>query len=249
MNSPRKVVRARCWREAPTFPSLLGAASLLLSLPAGVSLAVDVVEVDRFERSEVTLELIGPTGQSELVTLRGPSEMHVFFEGPSGGDAFDDDADGRDDVVTELVSLQLSGTSPNLGPVVLDLNPVNASLGGMEEQTNSTTGLLDVPPFAATGLVDSFFGVFFGIEFAGFQLHNADPMHISSVISSKPPGENDLYENREGLELYDVNGNPTGFLIGASSFIFVPEPESGLMIAAAALAALAHIKHRRAAHR
>jgi chromosome segregation ATPase len=45
---------------------------------------------------------------------------------------------------------------------------------------------------------------------------------MSSVITHKPPGPGDTYENPEQVSLLDASGNPTGFSIGAGRH--VPQP-------------------------
>ena len=245
MRSASTKANARAWHDAARLRFLLASVSLLsLSFPAGELLA-DPVEIDHFERSVATLEIIASDGTAETVTVYGPSEMQVYFEGTSEGDALDDNGNGRDEVATELTSLMLSGQSPVLGSVTLDLNPALVSLGGMEEQVNNTSGLLDLPPFAETGRADSFFDVFFVIEVSGIPLHNVSPMRMSSAISHKPPASTDTYEGIEDVELHDASGNLSGIAIHVASYNFVPEPRAGLLIAVVTLSTLARIKRRR----
>jgi hypothetical protein len=244
MESPSESARGRfrVW-VSPSSLRLAGAICFLpwLSLLAGSSLA-DVVEVDPFEFSTATVEIIWLDGTAEWVELRGSSEMHVSFEGTSEGDAFDDDGDGLDEVDAKLAELQLSGASPFFGAVALGLDPASPSLGVMKEKLNATPGLLDVPPFAATGQLDSFFDVFFAMDLGGLQLHNVDPMRLSSVISTKPPAATDTYESIQDIPLYDPDGNLTGIYVGATNVRFLPEPQSGLLIAIAALSILNRVR-------
>ncbi len=99
----------------------------------------------------------------EAINLTGPTGHDVFFEGPSEGDAFDDDLNGLDEVETEMVALNLTGTS-STGPVTLTHSPVQDSPGMMEDLVNNTPGTLDIQPFRPSGSVDSFFDVFFEID-------------------------------------------------------------------------------------
>jgi hypothetical protein len=206
-----------------------------------------IVEVDRSSHSTATVEIIAPDGTAETVQLYGPSEMQVYFEGIREGDALDDDGNGRDEVATELTHLMLSGQSPVLGSVTLELNPAQLSSGAMEEQVNDTSGVLDLPPFAETGRADSFFDVFFVTHVLGIQLHNVTPMRMSSAISHKPPASTDRYESLENIELLDASGNRSGFFMGATSYNFIPEPRAGSLMAVVTLSALARIKRRRSA--
>ncbi|MBN2473844.1 MAG: PKD domain-containing protein, partial [Pirellulales bacterium] len=175
-----------------------------------------VVEVDRFDYSIGQLELVTPLGV-ETIAVSGPATAHVYFEGPVQGVAYDDDGDGRDDVQTEMVALQLSGVSPTLGPVQVRLNPGFASLGEIEERSNAMANVLDLPPFAVAGTADSFFDLFFEIEVGGQSFYTAEPKRMSSVIHHKPPGPGDVYENVEQIPLLDANGQPVpGYYLGAT---------------------------------
>jgi hypothetical protein len=159
-----------------------------------------------------------------LVAVSGPVTVHVHFEGAVEGDALDDDGNGRDDVQTELVALNLSGLSPTLGPVVVRLHPGIPSLGGLEETANNTPGVLDVPPFTAAGSADSFFDIFFEIEVGGQLFYTLDPKQMRSRITHKPPGPGETFDSQEPVTLYDANGDPTDFTLGVTSYTPNPEP-------------------------
>jgi hypothetical protein len=173
-----------------------------------------VVEVDHFPNTTAVMELQLPNGGNVPIALSGPTTVHVFFEGPNEGDANDSNGNGLDEVQTEMVDMQLTGSSP-FGPVVVRLNPNIPSRGQIEETANTQPGRLDLPPFAATGTANSFFDVFFEIEVGGVKFHTATPKRMSSVIAHKPPAPGNTYENLEKITLLDENGNPTGFSIGA----------------------------------
>jgi hypothetical protein len=175
---------------------------------------VEFVEHDYFEDTEAVIELIDPTGGSEVIVVHGPTAVDVYFEGDEG-DADDDDGNNRDEVETEIVSMDLTGYS-SFGPVAVRLNENIPTFGGIEELVNNNPGRLDLDPFHA-GDADSFFDVFFEIVLPdGTVLHNIDPNHMAGLITEKPPGPGDTYEGREQIELYDELGRPTGFLLGAS---------------------------------
>ena len=107
----------------------------------GFALEIDVIPISG------QVQLVAPDGTEELVQLNGQLTLHVFFEGPNDGDAFDDDGDGQGEVQTEIVSMNLRGTSPLLGTVLVQVNPDMPSLGAIEEQINNTPGVLDLSPF------------------------------------------------------------------------------------------------------
>ncbi|MDX1745695.1 MAG: hypothetical protein R3324_07140, partial [Halobacteriales archaeon] len=181
------------------------------------------IEVDAFEETKAEIDIITPGGGTETVDLRGPSTVHVYFEGQTEGDAQDDDGDNRDDVETEIVDLELRGIS-SLGEVIVRLNPNEPSLGEIEELVNNNDGLLDVDPFA-NGDADSFFDVFFEIEIGGQLLFNQDPKTMRAVITEKPPGIGDVYEDPEVIPLFTENGQNSGFALGTTRHIPRPEEE------------------------
>ncbi|MCP3970993.1 MAG: hypothetical protein GY717_11890, partial [Rhodobacteraceae bacterium] len=39
------------------------------------------VEIDQFDMTSATIELLAPTGSSEVINVTGPTTVHVFFEG------------------------------------------------------------------------------------------------------------------------------------------------------------------------
>ncbi len=183
------------------------------------------IEIDQFETTSAVIELIDPNGGIEIVNVAGPTTVHVIFEGKKEGDALDNNRDGLDEVVTEMVSLSLKGNSSR-GPVLVRLNPDMPTVGGIAEQANNTSGTLDVPPFTSKGLADSFFDVFFEIVLPdGTVLHNQEPKRLSSVIRHKPPAEGDSYEGLKETQLFDANGKPSGFSLGAARHIPRPPVE------------------------
>jgi hypothetical protein len=172
-------------------------------------------EVDPFEFNLVQMELIKPGGGSETVDLSGFSSIYTKFDGPGQieGRANDSDGDGLEEVATEMAALDLSGTGPTLGLVKMRLSPDIRSLGEIEEQVNNNPGKLDLPPFTATGTAESFFDIFFEVEFGGNVFHNVQSLRWGDVINHKPP-QNASYGSFGTIPLVDDNGNPTGFYIG-----------------------------------
>src|SRR5262249_47009799 len=130
------------------------------------------------------------------------------------GNLQDADFDGLEEVTTEMLSMSLTGFSPNLGPIHVYLPPlppvaVNRTIGQIEENANTQVDRLDLPPFAPGGGASSFFEVFFEVELPalGLRLHNRDPKHVAGTITHKPPDEGNEYENPQIIRLYDTNEN------------------------------------------
>jgi len=175
------------------------------------------IEIDGFE-SPGRIELITPLG-AEVVELNGHTELRVYFEGLEEGAAHDDDGDEQEEVVTELVEMDLVGSSSMLGEVRVRLRSDAPSLGQIEEQANVTSGVLDVEPFTSGGTADSFFDVFFEIELPDREqtLRARRPKRLTAVLSQKPPAPCDRYEDHRPVELVDTSGSPTGYILGRVS--------------------------------
>jgi hypothetical protein len=178
-----------------------------------------VVEVDYTDTSIGSVDIITPSGGSYRVELAGSSTSRVFFEGDFEGSAYDDDRDGHDEVHIEMVALQLTGSDPEIGPVILRSDPCALSIGLIEEQTDVKTGRLDLPPFSNPCYrAGSFIDVHFEIEFAGMVMHGERPMHLSGVLNHKPAAPGDIYENLEDIRLVDANGVVTDYFLGAAFY-------------------------------
>ncbi len=176
-------------------------------------------EVDHFPDSHAGVELIFPTGETAFAQLVGPTTVEVDLAALA-----DTDANGREQVPTEIVAMELRGDLPGFGEIVLRRSPSRASRGEIEESLDTEPGRLDLPPFAPGGTADSFFDVFFEIELpgVGLLLHNQDPKRLQTRITHKPPAGGEAYEGVDRIELFDRNGQPTGIFVGAGRHM--PDP-------------------------
>lgn len=177
------------------------------------------IEVDHFPDSEAQIQIVVPGGTVEVLDLSGPTTVEVNLTNPT-----DTDGNGQEQVPTEMVQLDLTGSSPALGNVTIRLSPTRRTVGEIEENVNNNPGLLDIPPFAPSGTADSFFDVFFEIEVPGIVLHNEDPARIvANDLTHKPPAEGETYCGDAQVQLYDENGNPVPF--GLLTYCHTPNPE------------------------
>lgn len=176
-----------------------------------------VYEADPFELSWANIEVLKDGTVLDDVELSGFSSMYVLFKMQGEGYAWDGDGDGLDGVNTEIVVLDLAGSSPNLGIVNMRLAPDISSVGKMEELVNNTDGILDIPPFALEGSVDSFFDMFFELEIGGVVYHNEDPLRWTSTLYHKPP-THEMYESTVSVSLYDNNGQPSIYSLGSTRY-------------------------------
>ncbi|MHC4335562.1 MAG: hypothetical protein ACYSUV_17695 [Planctomycetota bacterium] len=181
-----------------------------------------LVEIDTFVGSTCEANVMTPAGGPYTVELEGNSTAHVFFEGETEGSADDDTYNGRDEVLTELVELNVSGDSEALGLVRLGLNTSVPALGRMEEDANNTAGVLDVPPFATTGTVESSFDAMIEVEIDGTPMHGQTPVRWSGQFTEKPAALGESYESDDLVELFDDDGLPTGCSIQV--FRYTPRP-------------------------
>jgi len=212
----------------------LGLLSLLLasSFPSSTAQA-DPIEVDHFPHSLGRVQiLVGSL--SETVVVSGPTTVEVDL-----GSLADADSDGREDIQTEIVSMDLTGHSSLLGRVELRLrdpakDPLQRTLGEIEEKLNVQAGRLDLPgtdpPFCVEPIpancvgtmADSFFDVYFEVEAGGLVLHNRTPKHMEAIISQKPPAGGETYENPEWIQLYDESNTLVPIWVGPASH--TPDP-------------------------
>lgn len=182
------------------------------------------VEYDYFAESQMYIGLQIPTGELCNVVLKGPSSVDVYFEGDAYGEAVDDDLNGRDEVTTQMKTLQLAGYHPAVGEVYLNLNSQELTLGQIEESSNIAGGLLDLSPFGGAGTAESFFDVFFEIEISApsLALHNEEPMRIAATVTHKPPDSEDRFDGLQEVSLLNESGEPSGFSVTTLLFRWSP---------------------------
>jgi uncharacterized repeat protein (TIGR01451 family) len=243
MAAPEPGEAPNVWTLRGDLSITLGLAGTRFRLPTSAEVGIgEEREIDFFPNSHAKVAIDTPFG-SEAVTLRGPTTVAVNL-----GSLGDTEPDGLEQVSTELFQLELTGTSDLLGPITLRLRdptkrPFQLSTGEIEETTNNTPGVLDLPPFAATGAAASFFDVFFELEAPnappGFQLlHNEAPARVEAIITEKPPAavkpqgldepqEPNTYCHRGPIQLFDESGNPVPVQIVAVCHTPNPTVETG----------------------
>jgi len=126
------------FRSAPSISVLLAWTAISSNAQTNNGGAI---EIDVFSNSLAQITLALPNGQTEIVSLSGPTTIAVDI-GPKGETTLTDRL-GRDVVTTRMTQLDLRGTS-SLGPVRVSLDPSQPTLGQIIEQANNTKGILDV---------------------------------------------------------------------------------------------------------
>jgi cysteine-rich repeat protein len=170
-----------------------------------------------------------PAGPDDLdtlavVSIQGLPDESVQFRGPTAiqrGDPVDP-GDGRREIQTEILSMDLSGSS-SLGTLRLVQSPTLPSIGKIKSQGPDA----DFP-------ADSFFDVFFEVETRLPPpldlLHNQDPIQMREVIRCIPPfGRIYVPAFRQQIPLFDVQGNPVTNLTHAQHGITDPFCGDGIV--------------------
>ena len=155
---------------------------------------------------------VGLVGSEELfgITLNGPT---VIKRSPlASGDL--------DSVQTEIIQLELSGTSTEFGEVHVTLASQPSSTGKITEQENDSAEL-DFP-------ADSDFDIYFEVELDGVTLHNEEPLHLECKIEQIPP-ELCAYEPPipEPIQLFNEGGDKIAFIAHA---MHIPLPPNGRLV-------------------
>lgn len=192
------------------------------------TVTVSPLEIDTYTAAAMRLVLLFPDAGAKEVLLRGPMVAHVNI-GPNG-ECSDTDGDGRDQAAARLVELTLSGASPFLGSVQVQLQDpaTRPSRGEFEEAVNLTPGRLDLPPFSPLGSADSFFDVFFDIELGGALFRNPEPLRLSTAVNHKPPGPCEYYVSQQPVALVNAQGQSVMFEIQA--VLLIPDPTGCLSL-------------------
>jgi hypothetical protein len=152
----------------------------------------------------IELEITGMF--TETITVHGPTLI-------SRGNPYLD-PDNRKKMDTEIASMNLTGTSSNVGPITIVENPSIASNGIIQQQKPG----IDFP-------ADSWFGVHIEIltalPFPYNVLHNDAPCNMSTVnITSIPPSFLTNYTNVQSTPIKDANNVTIGFMLNVTHTIF-----------------------------
>jgi hypothetical protein len=205
----------------------------LLCMPANktasTALGTGALEADQFPNFTAQLTIKTPFG-SDTVVVSGPATVLVDLL------PLHADRNGLDEVRTEILSMELSGASKLLGPIAFRLRspsrqPLQISIGEIEETINITPGRLDTPPLAPTGSGTNFFDVFFEIELLAPPslvppvlrlLHNDTPNLVRATITQVPLRAGEAYVSTQAIPLLDESDNPTGISISNATYAPIP---------------------------
>ena len=161
-------------------------------------------EIDPFASAHLDLDLYGPWGM-ETVGLNGTAILNATIRA-----LVDPDTSNREQVPIELAQLDLAGNSLNAGPVTVrvrqvDAHPFQRSGGRIQEYTNLTPGVLDLPPFGPGGMANALVQTYLEVELPVLKqfLHNDTPLPLLGAISHEPPAAAEYLTNLSGVTLVD----------------------------------------------
>jgi flagellar hook capping protein FlgD len=163
---------------------------------------VPAAAADTLHDSRITLDLQGPLGL-ETVTLKGKAVAHAWLENIG-----DTDGNGLEQVPIDVADQTLTGVSQKYGPVSilaspLLIHPTFFTSGEIEENVNTETGRLDIPPFAGTGSASSFLDFYFSLAVNGSVYHSHVAKHLFATVSSVPPAAGEQYRSFVTTPLFD----------------------------------------------
>jgi hypothetical protein len=160
---------------------------------------------DYMPNTKAIIELViyGPYGFTETIKAVGPTMV-------SRGTPYDP-GDGFMKIDTEIISMNLVGSSSYIGPITIVESPSKVSNGTIRQQVAPQ----DFP-------ADSFFDVYIEIYTTLLSpngvLHNNDPKKMSSIITQIPPAGS-TYEGPETVFLQNEDNVTVGAMLATSHMI------------------------------
>jgi hypothetical protein len=163
---------------------------------------------DYMEHTTATIELEVTGMFTETITAKGPTTV-------SRSNPYDP-GDGHIKIDTEIISMNLVGSSSYIGPITIIESPSKASTGAIQQQTAG----IDFP-------ANSFFDVFVEIQTMVGTFHNDDPVLMQTTINSIPPWGSTYISPPSPIPLKDEHDNIIGFIRHVSHEIPPPPPVGG----------------------
>lgn len=168
------------------------------------------VTADTLANPRMTVDLLGPLGL-DTVTLKGTTVVKTKL-----GNLGDTDGDGLEQAGIEVATMNLSGVSLLYGPIQASLaaptpHALPVTTGEIEENVNTQTARLDLPPFAVSGTASSYFDLFLRVLIDGVPYHNHVAKHMIGTLTQLPPAPGEQYRNFVPTPLLDDGDNPSPF--------------------------------------
>jgi hypothetical protein len=226
-----------------TVAGLLAAAMFLVLGAAGVATAAPIVAGDDYlvdSSGRMTITIFGPGGFTEVVKLTQPPGAATIHRDAQVGTTID----------TEIVSLDLVGTSVHVGPIATRVGAANGVVEGpsvgvvinvVQDEDDPGYPFGDPSSFES-GL--SSFDVLFEIDFAGGTLYNKIPHTLGPLlITELPPLRYDYFCPLAFPLFMDIgvlgDHSDDGEAVGeASALHHTPEPATLGLLALGGMGAL-----------
>lgn len=170
---------------------------------------------DYLDPTTATIELQITGMFDETISATGPTRI-------SRSDPYDP-GDGRMKIDTEIVFMNLTGMSINIGQIVVVESPSKASTGSVQQLVNGTD-------FRAESYFDVFVEINTALPSPYRTLYNDDPVFMSTKIYDIPPwGATYISLPKQTIPLKDEQGNVVGF-IKHTSHVLPPRPHVGGLV-------------------
>ena len=168
---------------------------------------------DHLDPTTATIELEITGYFTEVIVVTGPTDV-------SRSDQYDP-GDGHIKIDTEIISMNLAGTSAHIGPITITESLTKASTGAIQQQHAG----IYYP-------AESFFDVF--IEIRGIAIigsfHNDDPALMSTTIYSIPPWEAIYISPPIPIPLKNEQEEIIGFILHVAHEIPPAPPVGGIVV-------------------
>ena len=157
-----------------------------------------------------------PDGSQDHVDIIG--SLYTKVNIASAGIASDPDGNGRDQVqATVVLGIFSYKTTSSPDIIYIYLDPNRPSPGILEETTNLTPGILDVPSFTTAGSAELQFDFYFSFVYQSIYYYASQPLFMKATITSFPPaGAIELTAPITApITTVDENGQPAAFTVTA----------------------------------
>jgi hypothetical protein len=147
-----------------------------------------------FSHACARIHLSQPLAGLAEVIQTGTVEMEIDLASLA-----DRDGDGVEEVFAELTDAFFEDTSTPFGTITVELadpsiHPAldHRSVGEIEENVNATPGVLDLPPYAASGSAEASFDLYLQASLGTGRAHNDVPITVEGTFRASPPLPGDL---------------------------------------------------------
>lgn len=165
-----------------------------------VTTTTTVPQIDRHVFSQACIEVTLRAGTLGGSTVRQPGSITLEV---LPGQVTDLDSDGLEEVPIEFTQIFVTGNQGTFGTVTIQQNNNvhpsidQRSLGTLEETVNTTSGVLDLPPYAASGSATLSIDLYLEATLGGLFLppdrgHNDVPITLVGTVSAVPPAAGEI---------------------------------------------------------